>query len=371
MKIKEINYPENNTISFLLDIDFLDSHILYVKHLKSTPRNLDSKIIQEGITVKTENLIVSCSKTKKRVLIELKCFDDNLPNESSLIFVFKEKRKELNYFEIIRQGSNFLKKNYNFNLDHGYCIYGRNNISSKEEIVVNKEIKCFSNSTIKDLIRNPNLKNDFPLSSDNQLKTISRVLQTLISYDLTTGPCKPSSEYDHASFTNKISMLKDSVYSVQCSGFRDLFVSVTASMGIRVRNIDANNYNTNVKNLVSWGHSFCEIFLTKLNKWVIFDPWYCGLMIFNEDQSPLSVTEVLNRVTNSSYGNLQMLSMFDSWNRRVIGSSNRYNFFPHKTGNLHLMNCSSDPGGLHLSPGYLQYFKHIRITNINIKDLPN
>lgn len=168
-----------------------------------------------------------------------------------------------------------------------------------------------------------------------------------------------------ASFEAKVKMLKNGEYAVQCGSFRDLFNHAATSQGLKVRSIGAVNYNPEFEGLSSYSHGLSELWVAKLDRFIIFDPWFCGLMVLDEGL-PICYEQLMSKKDKEA--NLTTSFALDSMERFVVngdGESNNYEFRSNEL-NLYSRSFIKALGGS--MPPYLEYFKHISVQEVFLQN---
>jgi hypothetical protein len=291
----------------------------------------------------------------------------SLDHEYSIVFYCFNGEKFLSYLEFICQSSGFLKNYFNFQKEGGYYILGRT--KNLDIINNNKYVNIikynYGKAELKLNQKVINKNKGFPNKEISELNSITQILNSLILLDVATGPHN-SFISQHTSFRDKINLLVNNKWSVQCSDFRDLFAWVAVSSKFRVRNIDACNYYPSFPDLIPYGHSLCEIFLDSLNKWVIFDPWFNGLMIFNLANEPIGCKELQEvRLSNKSR-ELKFCSVITMWNRKLISNNDTDRHYLYKTSDTKFLQYTPSSCRGICQPPYLEYFKHIRVSDVKV-----
>ena len=268
-----------------------------------------------------------------------------------------------NYIEIIRQSETYLYRQFAFKKINGCNIAGRRNISlGLVGQVLTLPPRIFYGSLRK------KLKLSFlrSISCYEEINYASRILDWLYKQKLNTGPVsKNHIRYKMASFEAKVKMLKNGEYAVQCGSFRDLFNHAATSQGLKVRSIGAVNYNPEFEGLSSYSHGLSELWVAKLDRFIIFDPWFCGLMVLDEGL-PICYEQLMSKKDKEA--NLTTSFALDSMERFVVngdGESNNYEFRSNEL-NLYSRSFIKALGGS--MPPYLEYFKHISVQEVFLQN---
>jgi hypothetical protein len=114
--------------------------------------------------------------------------------------------------------------------------------------------------------------------------------------------------------------------------------------------------------LVSYGHSLCEIFIKEINRWVILDPWFAGAMIVDKDG--LVGTEKLQELDNSQ--NLSLISVITTYDRHIHNGLNGKNTYKFDIDSLNLYNYSFSSKFGSCQPAYLDYFRYVRMRCVYV-----
>lgn len=264
-----------------------------------------------------------------------------------------------NYIEIIRQSEGYLYKQFAYKKKNGCNIAGRRNIRlGVPDKILTKPPQIFYGSLQKKL----KLPHTVSISCYEEINYASRILDWLYKQRLNTGPVsKNHIRYKLASFEAKVKMLKKSDYAVQCGSFRDLFNHAATSLGLKVRSLGGEHYNPEYEGLTSYSHGLSELWVAKLDRFIIFDPWFCGLMLL-DDGLPIGHEQLIRQ--DEKKRNLTPSFTVDNMERCVVngdGESNEYKFRSNEL-NLYSRSFNKALGGS--MPPYLEYFKHISVQEV-------
>ena len=271
----------------------------------------------------------------------------------------------------MRQSEKWLKDSFGFSFPGGYCIEGRSSTKCFQGLTYNKNDSIFFFGLPKlhanhvglpvknsDILVNPMAEKYMCYP---EIKKALEILLWLMSMQFNTGPVHSSKVYNCATFDRRVELLVCGEYSVQCSGFRDLFVWLYRAEGFSVRSIDANCTLPRFKDLVNYGHSLCEVFLKEINRWVILDPWFGGAMITDEF-GLVGLAELASKRENQSNPK-SLVSLIKKHKRYIYNSSagkTSYVFDISMLDEYHyyFSGCCM--------PGYLDYFQFVRLRSVNI-----
>lgn len=193
--------------------------------------------------------------------------------------------------KFVRQSQEFLYSSFNYFREGGYWIYlgGAVDIGMAPKTRTKKIKKFYDLAEVPRSGSMPKvtLPEETLASAELELMQLWNLVVDLENLGLLTGPTNGDSvAFEASSFDEKIQILRESKFAVQCSGFRDLFAHLALSLGYRVRLVDAFNHDPVFPDLIPYGHSTAEVYLNSLRKWVLFDPWFGGMVITHEG-SPL------------------------------------------------------------------------------------
>lgn len=367
MKITKFK-QESNALKILI-ADSNAQQIL-VTLFRIVPRAINDTALEKAETWKKEFTFIDnfCD-----VYVDYSDYDEPIDSEYSLLFIAKGANHEkFSYFEIVRQSEIWLKENFGFCRRGGYCIEGRSSFSSLEKLEIQWQVPLFlfgKGEIINSILER---KTDSYEEEAQSTKSYMRypeiihakkILSKLTALPLNTGPVGSShQQYYKASLDERIEMLINGDYAVQCSGFRDLFVWLYRAQGLPVRVVDANCTLPRFNDLVSYGHSLCEIFIKEINRWVIFDPWFAGAMVVDKDS--LVGIEKLNELDCSH--SLSLISVVTSYDRHIHNGFNGKNTYKFDVKSLNLHNYSFSLKFGSFQPAYLEYFRFFRVRYVHV-----
>jgi hypothetical protein len=323
--------------------------IAHAKYLPVVP-----DIIQINRLEHYRNLTISESAGSTLTSIN---FPETEPDSHEYSIILLDTRQE-NYLEIVRQSEAYLDKRFGFRRVGGCCIAGRRNILLGQDVKIQKgSTKVFYGRAGFPIVTGNYKKS----GGSDEIHVAKEILEWLYSRKLNTGPVgKNHKRYQIASFSRKIKMLQRGDYSVQCGTFRDLFVHIALNRGLIIRIVSGENYSPQYSCLSTYSHALCEIWVSKLRKYVIFDPWFGGLMV-NEKDSPISA-ERLNAISRKSV-NLRLTTEFPEMERLIIDGAGKQLWYTFKNSDISLKDYlfNKKIGGC--MPGYIEYFRHVTIHN--------
>lgn len=366
MKISDFKQTSKK-ITVYLDLNSEGS--LSVKKTEKVPQKINNFILKGASDVPFSKVNVD---NRVKVNIVINDIKESFDTEYSLFILFIG-NDSLHYCEIVRQSESYLQEKYNFSRGGGYCILGRRNIhiGAKNQVqhIGLKEYYGYA-STSSWEINKELIDSSCPLLEISEIRAATYILCGLTSLPFLTGPTNSNGlSYNNSTFEDQIKMLLNGEYAVQCSGFRDLFVWLACSNGISVRSVDAYNYSPQFDDLITFGHSLCEIYIESTQIWVIFDPWYAGLMILDNDDYPMS-TKQLVTLSGEDCGDLSLVATIKRINRNLIdGQGNNYqnSFDPKSVDIIDYTYSKLIPNDLSsIMPGYLNYFHVIRILDVKV-----
>lgn len=329
-----------------LFFDSTPTEISYIT-LPLVPTQLDPKVLKKDS--------LKLSVNGKKIHIPIRPNIEPSQNEYS-IFVFVDGQ----WLELVRQSSAWLAKLFDFTKPDGYTILGRHTINRIPETVPSAPLPQLV------FIGKPDLSNIEPIG---QSKYIEVRLAKGLLHNLWNKPIKqgPTSEtYDaflKHPFDEKLEILRTGKFAVMCQGFRDLYLH--ASYGVpklKVRAIEALNYAPPFNNLISYGHSTAEIWIEKLQKWVIFDPWL-GIMVTKKNGDFVGAFELQQFKDHPEY--FVVVPVISRIPRMSKQNDNKiiYNEFYPKSIQMSGFYCQR----LGCSPGYIEYFNNLSVHDSGIK----
>ena len=117
------------------------------------------------------------------------------------------------------------------------------------------------------------------------------------------------------------------------------------------------NYYPQLPDLITYGHSTAEVWVQKLNAWVLFDPWL-GIIV-TKDGVPIN-SDLLNKATSED--RIVIVPVIKSAPRMYLLKSGDfvYNTFSPGSVSVDKFTC----GKLGCAPGYKEYFKNYTVRDV-------
>ena len=260
------------------------------------------------------------------------------------------------YLELVRQSQHWLKSTFNFDRPGGYTILGRRSMATKDA--------AKTELTPLEFFKKPENLSFKPASvtSYDEINYATGLLKSLWSKPIQQGPTSQSySEFLEQTFEEKMRRVETGEFAVMCQGFRDLFLHASsANDRFRVRPVEANNYSPQIPDLITYGHSTAEVYVSSLNKWVLFDPWL-GIIV-TKNGVPIGATEMRQIKGQEALIVVPLMDhlprMYKTKDGQVI-----HNTFEPKGVKLQKFSCQA----LGCSPGYQDYFKTFVVRDYLIK----
>lgn len=264
------------------------------------------------------------------------------------------------YVEFVRQSEEYLRREFGYQRSGGYWILGRRNIQvRKTTAIVDDDFHGFRPGNARVPLRRAKKRSipraNVDLQRYKEVELAISLLWRVLALPIATGPsANLSRKYENANFRTRIRLLLNNSNSVQCTGFRDLFAWAATSRGLQVRLIDAFNYYPHFPGLIPYGHSLCEIWIADLDQYILFDPWFGGLML-SCDGAPLCASDLCGDVNPED---IELQCPFPKIRRRLPFRENG-----SKHNDWHITGLSMDRtvptklGGV--QPPYVEYFQHV------------
>ena len=270
-------------------------------------------------------------------------------NREYSIIVIKGK----DWFELVRQPEAWLRAKFRFEQRGGYTVLGRRTINIDTESTYSPRPLVLSHT--------PRLQigqvDSFPYPA---IGIAVALLEFLWEKPVMQGPTTLSyREFVKQPLTEKLRAVQEGRFSVQCAGFRELFVhAATGIKGLKVRPVDAYGSDPQLPGLTSYSHAATEIWVEQLNKWVLFDPWN-GIFV-ERDGIPVSANEM------STYGadQLSIVPVMESIPRFHVDAHGQTQKVDYDPNSLSLTSFTCVDAGC--QPGYQLYFKIIRLRDVHL-----
>ena len=309
--------------------------------LPNVPETLNIELLKQ----QAENLKFN----KGKITIPLK--NEPINGEYSiLIFAGSE------YLELVRQSQSWLKTTFNFDRPGGYTILGRRSLLTKDS-----EQAMLSTLVFFKRPENLNFK-PAHVSSYDEINYATGLLRSLWSKPIQQGPTSQSyAQFLEQTFEEKMRRVETGEFAVMCQGFRDLFLHASSASDLfRVRPVEAYNYSPQIPDLITYGHSTAEVFVSSLNKWVLFDPWL-GIIV-TKDGVPIGAAEMGQHKGQDTLAVVPLMEhlprMYKTKDGQVI-----HNTFEPKDVHLQKFSCQA----LGCAPGYQDYFKTFVVRDFQVK----
>lgn len=291
-----------------------------------------------------------------------RCKKDALPFLISVVMPI-DKCRNSKYLEIVRQPASWLKKRFKLVKPKGYSILGRHSVETRSGDVAPLSSLVFSGKPNLNLSKISEVGIPEELLAYPELKESVKLIRLLWGNKIHGGPTTVSyGKFLQHSFKDKIKMFGDGSFSIMCQGMRDLFLHSTASIeGIKARAVEAYNYAPQFPDLVSYGHSTAEVWVEKLDKFVLIDPWM-GIALINEGGVPMSVEEI----AHNNHEKIYVRSLIPNIKRSHFLENGTVHITEIDPDNTELESYSFDYAGH--APGFLVYFRHILYREYTLKD---
>jgi len=309
--------------------------------LSSVPEFLEIELLKQ----QSESSDVNNGK----ITIQLKD-EPTIGEYSILIFAGSE------YVELVRQSQNWLKSTFNYDRPGGYTILGRRSLPTKDSAEIGLPPLIF--------FQKPDTLNYDPVivSSYVEINYATGLFSFLWSKPIQQGPTSRSySQFLEQTFEEKKRRVEVGEFAVMCQGFRDLFLHASsADNRFRVRPVEAFNYSPQIPDLIAYGHSTAEIYVSSLNKWVLFDPWL-GIIV-TKNGVPIGSAEMRQHKNQDALAVVPLVQHLPRMYKTKDGQLVLNTFEPK---DVHLQKFSCQPLGC--SPGYQEYFKTFVVREYLIK----
>lgn len=334
------------------------THLIgYKQSEKAISIELDRFIICAQYTILEEVPIsIKVSEIKKRLsskwifgrTISIPLINEPSKGEYSIIIFANG-----NYVELVRQSSNWLYQTFGFKRSGGYTILGRRSIATNRGTITQA-----GTLSLVGRPKNISLK-PINVSDFKEINLAASLLMTLWEHPINQGPTSLSyKEFLQHPFEEKIRRLCNGEFAVMCTGFRDLFIHAAIAIpDLKVRIVEAVNYEPQIVDLISYGHSTSEIWVERLNKWVLFDPWL-GIIVM-DNGVPVG-SEELNKIENvERISVFPIIDFIQRIHQKRSGEIVVSIFYP-KDVRVSEFSCQK----FGCSPGYIEFFKHIKYRKV-------
>ena len=264
--------------------------------------------------------------------------------------------KSLGALEIVRQPSQWLLKNFNWQAPMGHSILGRRNLRVKEKAappLSNLEFIGPAKIPLAFVKEAQNRHKDWPL----ELVQASAAMNYLWSKKIHVGPMKKSyGTFLNETIDSKLDCVESGECAIQCQGLRDLFLHLMADEKSRVkaRAVEAYNYYPPLKELQTYGHSTSEIFLSTEGRFILADPW-AGFALKAKGKW-VSAEDISSGKVKAS--EIEIVELVDKTKRLYLGKNSQIRS-DISTPSSMSMSDHSFKDLVHI-PGYFVYFGNIR-----------
>jgi len=323
----------------------------------SVPTNVSDPLLSDADELGTTTAVSSNPRVNV-VDIYLSVQHEKLDREYSIVVYFDEVR-ETRYLELVRQNEGWLKRTFSFSRPGGYTILGRRSgvgISLPQVRLRLGEVPA----TIPRRKRTEQTEgNEFQVASD-----VTRVMH---SRPIGSGPANGRHLLYSVSMPEKqLERIWRASPPVQCTGFRDVWLGLMTQRGFKVRAVEANDESPASSSLITYGHSCAEIWVPTMQQWVLYDPWFGGLMC-SLDGVPLSA-EMLHNLVIAESSRLEHVEF--AWDvhsvvRYVRQESSAAKSIRVQPSRIQILAPSLGPLGL--QPPYSSYFRHIVLRDVHIR----
>ena len=333
------------------------SNKLSIVKTKSIPLKLDLEALKKkSYKVKLSTSLLDYYLFKKSNIV-IPLVDEPFDTEYSIILFNQD-----DYVEFVRQSKKFLKDKFLFDRVGGYTLLGRRSIQiiGKNPYVA-QPVTLYGNPKI-DFVDLESLKDQKNISDYEEINYASLLTKKLYELPIFIGPnSKNYYDFLNQSFEDKLNEIQLGHFSVQCGAFRDLFLHAAESIPLlKVRSIDAFNYEPFLNDLIPYSHAAVEIWVESLGQWILFDPW--NAFYITENGIPVS-SKRLTEIEKSN--NLKIIPILLSISRNVLGKNgvSEINF---NTSDFSLFDyfCLE----LQCIPPYIEYFNEVKIIKHTVID---
>ena len=264
------------------------------------------------------------------------------------------------YVELVRQSSAWLQRSFAFQRPGGYTILGRRSIGvGKGQVPSYRPLQ---------LVGQPRSVHVRPaaVSAYREINLAAGLLASMVKQGYRQGPTSKSyDEFLHQSYEEKIRRVRSGEFAVMCSGFRDLFAHAASAVpGLKVRLVEAFNYEPQLPDLIPYGHSTTEIWVARLHRWVLFDPWM-GVVVTRKGV-PIGARELQSARNLDAVALLPIVPAIPRMYEGQSGKVTRWEFHPAST-QLSAFTCTS----LGCAPGYADYFRAFHVRSVEIERAPH
>lgn len=307
--------------------------------------------------VETKAAVVNLSLNEKKA-------DDEY---SILLFVSDpgctaRKKCRPEYLEIVRQSQRWLEKNYSFERSKGYSILGRRTVAVGDQAANGRELApIVLAGKLRIDVAGSALDIPGAIRRYPELVEAARVMRMLWKVPVRIGPTNGSyTQFMAQPFADKLREIRSGAFAVQCAGMRDMFLHALSGAGLQVRAAEGLNYSPSFPDLITYGHSASEVWVSSLHRWILVDAWE-GLVLSDRKGNLLSASDL--RTIDPA--NVRVMEVAPSRPRFVLTSSHRRAPFPTTTARM--SRYTYTPYGS--APGYLAYFSTVEYRRVKIVPL--
>ncbi len=347
----EVTGYHQDESSITIEFNSFSNQLSIVK-TKSIPIKLDLDLLKnKSHKIKLSTSLIDYYLFKKsNIVIPLK--DEPIDSEYSIILFNQD-----DYVEIVRQSKRFLKDKFLFDREGGYSLLGRRSIQIRgTNSYENQLVTLYGNPEI-DFLNLETLNQQKNISVFKEINYAVFLTNKLYELPIFIGPnTKNYSDFLKQSFEDKLNEIQLGKFSVQCGAFRDLFLHASESIPmLKVRSIDAFNYEPFISDLIPHSHAAVEIWIESMGEWILFDPW--NAFYITENGTPVSA----NRLTEADKTDkLKIIPIMSSLPRNILGENGilKINF---NTSDFSLYDYFCNE--LQCMPPYMEYFNEVKIIN--------
>ena len=336
---KLIGYSQNEK-SLTVEFEGMVTPVKYSR-LSDMPESLDLQALKKGAVLATV--------TGNRLTVPLE--NEPTSGEYSILIFLGD-----SYLELVRQSEKWLEQNYDYKRVGGYTILGRRSISTAKGSI--------SWPGPLAMIGRPHSIDIDPvnISQFNEINLATGLLHAQLVQPIYIGPTTRSySEFLQQPYEEKLRRIQTGEFAVMCTGFRDLFVHASIAIpGLKIRLVDAVNYQPQIHDLITYGHSTAEVWVEQLSRWVLFDPWL-GIIV-THNGVPIGADE-LSKAKNTQ--EISVVPVIDQINRMYRQKNGKVVFNSFYPQCIEISKFSCDKLGC--MPGYVEYFKNFKVREVIIK----
>lgn len=224
-------------------------------------------------------------------------------NGSIYEITFVDKEGAIGTISFVRESPEYLKSEYGFSHPSGYIVIEKNTFNPKRrentyaDVSYSFDMKLDAKANDGLMTMMDEFDSGFvgALKSEQNDELSKSIAITKFLWGLyyTTGPSNIIKS--HMNTLQVLDEIKKKGGTVQCSGTRDLFISIadTSGSGLEIRRVDAFRYWPKIENIVVNGHSVVEI--KQGDDWFLFDP-FVRVYFKNSSGKLLSAEDINNHL---------------------------------------------------------------------------